>query len=71
VSAALERALLEQRELLRGELQAQRELIARQLGAAPGMETAFPRSHTMRLLATRPLQVARLLIGLIGLLRGR
>jgi hypothetical protein len=71
VSAALERALLERREALRGELQAQRAQIAQALGSAPAVDRAFPRSHTMRLLATRPLQIIRVLVGVIGLLRGR
>ena len=70
MSAARERALLEQREALCRALQAQRALIAHQLGA-PGTERAFPRSQTMRLLAHRPLQVLRVGVGLIGLLRGR
>lgn len=71
MSAALERVLLERREALRGELQAHRAQIAQALGSAPSVDRAFPRSQTMRLLATRPLQVLRVLVGLIGLVRGR
>ncbi len=71
MSGRLERTLLGQRAALCLELTAQRAVIARQLGAGPVTERAFPRSHTMRLLAHRPLQVFRLLVGLIGLVRRR
>ena len=69
MSGRLERTLLEQRAALCRELEAQRAVIASQLGAVPARD--FPRSHTMRLLADRPLQVFRLLVGLIGLVRRR
>jgi hypothetical protein len=69
VNGRLERDLLEQRTALCLELQAQRAVIARQLGAEPLPGRAFPRSQTMRLLAHRPLQALRLLVGLIGLVR--
>lgn len=71
MSGRLERTLLEQRAALCRELEAQRAVIASQLGAVPVMARDFPRSHTMRLLADRPLQVFRLLVGLIGLVRRR
>ncbi len=61
--------LLEQRSALCRKLQAQRAVIAQQLGAAPVTGRDFPRSQTMRLLAHRPLQALRLLVGLIGLVR--
>lgn len=70
MSAAAEQTLLEQRERRCRELQAQRAVIARELGA-PVADGLFPRSHTMRLLARRPLQALRLAVGLVGLLRGR
>ena len=71
MSSARSSALLERREALRGELQANRARIAQALGAARAEEGSFPRSQTMGLLATRPLQVIRVLVGLIALLRGR
>jgi hypothetical protein len=71
MSGRLERELLAQRAALCLELEAQRQVIARQLGVGPITERAFPRSHTMQLLAHRPLQVFRLAIGLIGLIRRR
>jgi hypothetical protein len=65
------RALDAQREQLRRELQAHRAVIAQQLGPAPEAPRAFPRSHTLRVLAHRPLQAIRLLVGIIALVRGR
>jgi hypothetical protein len=71
VSAALAPTLREQRDALRRELQAHRAVIAQQLGGVSGLGRAFPRSYTMRVLCQRPLQVLRVGIGLIALLRRR
>ncbi len=69
MKGTLERELLEQRTALCLAMQAQRAVIAEQLGDAPAKGRDFPRSQTMRLLAHRPLQALRLLVGLIGLVR--
>lgn len=63
-------ALADQRRLLRRQLLAQRELIARQIDPVPG-ENGYPRSMTMRFLLQRPRLIIQLLLGLIALLKSR
>ena len=53
------------------QLQAQRLVIAHQLGVVPGMDSAYPRSKTMRLLTRRPEMILRVLGALAGLVRFR
>jgi hypothetical protein len=64
-------SLLEQRQSLRRRLQAQRRVIARQLGPESGMHDSYPRSRTMRFLTQQPAQIIRLLVGLATLLMTR
>jgi hypothetical protein len=56
--------LVEQRLSLRRRLQAQRQLIAQQLGQESGMSGSYPRSRTMRFLTHQPALIIRLLVGL-------
>jgi hypothetical protein len=63
--------LVEQRQRLRRQLQAQRQVIAQQLGQESGMNGSYPRSRTMRFLTQRPALIIRLLVGLATLLRTR
>jgi len=67
MSADTDAGLREQREVLREQLVAQRRLIARQLGRAPG--PGFPRSVTMRFILEHPLLSARLLARVARLLK--
>jgi hypothetical protein len=62
-------SLVEQRQGLRRQLQAQRQVIAQQLGQESGMNAGYPRSRTMRFLTQRPALIIRLLVGLATLLR--
>ena len=64
-------SLVEQRESLRRRLQAQRQVIAQQLGQESGMNARYPRSRTMRFLTQQPALIIRLLVGLATLLRAR
>jgi hypothetical protein len=64
-------SLSEQREALCRQLQAQRELIAQQLGPGIATPTAYPRSMTMRLLGQRPGTIVSLLAGAATLFRNR
>lgn len=64
-------SLVEQRQSLRRRLQAQRQVIAQQLGQESGMNAGYPRSRTMRFLTQRPALIIRLLVGLATLLRAR
>jgi len=64
-------ALRARRAELCSRLQAQRQVIAQQLGIVPGEAGAYPRSKTMRLLTQRPDMVIRILGGLASLLRLR
>jgi hypothetical protein len=64
-------SLVEQRQSLRRQLQAQRQVIAQQLGRESGMKASYPRSRTMRFLTQRPALIIRLLVGLATLLRTR
>jgi len=63
-------SLVEHRQMLRRQLQEQRQLIARQLGPASEVNNGYPRSMTMRFLTRRPglatslfVEIATLLIG--------
>jgi hypothetical protein len=56
--------LVEQRLSLRRRLQAQRQVIAQQLGQESGMNGNYPRSRTMRFLTQQPALIIRLLVGL-------
>jgi len=64
-------SFVEQRQSLRRQLQAQRQVIAQQLGQESGMNASYPRSRTMRFLTQRPAPIIRLLVGLATLLRTR
>jgi hypothetical protein len=50
-------------------LQAQRQVIAQQLGEESGMNAGYPRSRTLRFLTQQPAPIIRLLVGLATLLR--
>jgi hypothetical protein len=63
--------LVEQRLSLRRRLQAQRRVIAQQLGQQSGMNGSYPRSRTMRFLTQQPALSIRLLVGLATLLTTR
>ena len=63
--------LVEQRQSLRRRLQAQRQVIAQQLGQESGTNGSYPRSETMRFLTQRPALIIRVLVGLASLLRAR
>jgi hypothetical protein len=52
--------LAEQRLILRRKIRAQREVLAYQLGPAPEVEKAYPRSMIMRFLTQRPALAASL-----------
>ena len=71
MSADAQRALDGQREALCAQLQAQRQIIARQLGGETGVGGSYPRSKTMRLLTHQPELVIRAISGLASLLRIR
>lgn len=61
--------LAEQRQALRGQMQLQRQRIARSL--APVERAEFPRSMTMRMVMRRPQLLAQLALGLLRLWRWR
>jgi hypothetical protein len=71
VSSITDTPLVEQRQNLRRRLQAQRQVIAQQLGQESGMNGSYPRSRTMRFLTQQPAPIIRLLVGLATLLRTR
>jgi hypothetical protein len=60
-----------QRADLCARLQAQRRVIAQQLGVATDGADTYPRSKTMRLLTQRPRMIFRILGGLATLLQLR
>ena len=64
-------SLVEQRESLCRRLQAQRQVIARQLGPESAMNGNYPRSRTMRFLTQQPAPIIRLLVSLATVLRLR
>jgi hypothetical protein len=68
MSATTARSLVEQRQGLRRRLQAQRRVIARQLGPESKIHGRYPRSRTMRFLTQQAAQTLRLLVGLATLL---
>ena len=70
MSSITDTSLVEQRQSLRRQLQAQRHVIAQQLGQESGMNGSYPRSRTMRFL-TQPALIIRLLVGLASLLTTR
>lgn len=70
MNASTKVSFVEQRQTLRQQLLAQRQLIAHQLGPAPEVNSGYPRSMTMRFLTRRPglatslfVEIATLLIG--------
>jgi hypothetical protein len=71
VKAAAQDLLQARRAQLCARLQAQRLIIAQQLGVGPGASDAYPRSKTMRLLTRRPEMLIRVLGALTGLVRFR
>jgi hypothetical protein len=71
MSSTTEVSLVEQRQRLCRQLQAQRQLIARRLGPEPEASGRYPRSFTMRLLSFQPALLMRLLVGLATQLRMR
>jgi len=65
MSSISDTSLIEQRQSLRRRLQAQRQVIAQQLGQESGMNGSYPRSRTVRFLTQRrPALIIRLLVGL-------
>jgi hypothetical protein len=71
VSSITDTPLVEQRQNLRRRLQAQRQVIAQQLGQESAMNGSYPRSRTVRFLTQQPAPIIRLLVGLATLLRTR
>jgi hypothetical protein len=71
VNAAVQLTLAAQRAALCSQLQAQRHLIAQQLGIEPGSRGAYPQSKTMRLLTQHPALILSTLGGLVRLFRRR
>jgi hypothetical protein len=71
MSSITDTPFVEQRLSLRRRLQAQRRVIAKQLGQESGMNGSYPRSRTMRFLTQQPALIIRLLVGLGFLLRTR
>ena len=70
MSSITEISLLQQRESLCRRLQAQPQVIAKQLGPESGMNGSYPRSRTMRFLTGQPAAlIVRLLVGFATLLR--
>jgi hypothetical protein len=61
-------SLVEQRQSLCRQLQAQRQVIALQLGPESGLHGRYPRSRTMRFVTQRPAAIIRLLAGVATLL---
>jgi len=71
MNSSTEVSLVEQRQTLRLRLQAQRQLIAHQLGPTPEVNSGYPRSMTMRFLTRRPAALAiRLLLKFASILVG-
>jgi hypothetical protein len=70
VSSTTDISLLEQRQSLSRQLQAQREVIAQQLGPDPAIN-GYPRSRTMRFLTRQPGPLMRLILGLAAVVRLR
>jgi hypothetical protein len=71
MSSITDTSLVERRLSLRRRLQAQRRVIAQQLGQQSGMNGSYPRSRMMRFLTQQPALSVRLLVGLATLLTTR
>jgi hypothetical protein len=69
MSSPADISLLEQRQSLRLQLQAQRQVIARQLGPDSAINGSYPRSRTMRFLTRQPVPLIRLIVGLAAWFR--
>jgi type VI protein secretion system component VasF len=68
VSSPMDISLLEQRQSLSRQLQAQRQVIAQRL--EPHSATnGYPRSRTMRFLTRQPAPLIRLILGVAAVLR--
>ena len=63
-------SLVDRRHILQRQLQAQRQVIAQQLGPTPGTVGAYPRSLTMRFLIRRSPLITRLAGEFVTLLIG-
>lgn len=68
MSSTIAISLVEQRQSLCRQLQAQRQVIALQLGPESGRHDSYPRSRTMRFVTQRPAAIIRLLAGVATLL---
>ena len=66
MTAGAAASLAEQRLLIRGQLRAQRDAVARQLAPAIELRGGYPRSATMRLLIRRPDLLPRLVALIAG-----
>ena len=66
-----EASLESQRHALQAQLAVQRQLIAERLDSNPTSASGFPRSITMRLLASHPALSAGVLVKVASLLIGR
>jgi hypothetical protein len=71
MSPIIDTSFADKRQDLRRRLQAQREVIAEQLGPGFRMSGSYPRSRTMRFLTQQPALTIRLLVGLAALLKRR
>jgi hypothetical protein len=69
MSSPTDISLLEQRQSLCLQLQAQRQVIARRLGPDTALNGSYPRSRTMRFLTQQPVPFIRLIVGLSAVLR--
>jgi hypothetical protein len=63
-------SLAEQRQILRGQLQLQRQQIALQIECSPKVNSDYPRSMTMRFLTQQSGLISGLLAGVATLLAG-
>ena len=71
MNAEAQRALATRRATLCAQLQAQRLVVAQQLGGDAASNGSFPRSTTMRLLTHQPELIVRAVSGLVRLFRMR
>jgi hypothetical protein len=69
MSSPADISLLAQRQSLRLQLQAQRQVIAQQLGPDSAINGGYPRSRTMRFLTQQPVPLIRMIVGLAAVLR--
>ena len=70
MSSTTDISLLEQRQSLSRQLQAQRQVIAQRLEPHSAIN-GYPRSRTMRFLTRQPAPLIRLVVGLAAVLRAR